>query len=160
MDQFESRIGRRFEIGQRTQEDCVRIGAEHKVEAFTTKTITNPKRLKAELARIRRQGWARDLGEQVASIMAFAARVFSRSGKLEAALSVPSLAWCRATPDGTDPAGGDHRCQWDQRGHAIETVDLRCTVTSLGRSAFGHPTREAIGEGPGHEQVACICSNG
>ncbi|UCI10610.1 hypothetical protein [Mesorhizobium sp. B1-1-8] len=32
MDQIESRIGMRFEIGQPTREDCVRIGAEHDVE--------------------------------------------------------------------------------------------------------------------------------
>ncbi len=32
MDQIESRIGMRFEIGQPTREDCARIGAEHKVE--------------------------------------------------------------------------------------------------------------------------------
>ncbi|BAV52921.1 Uncharacterized protein MLTONO_p0451 (plasmid) [Mesorhizobium loti] len=32
MDQIESRIGMRFEIGQPTREDCVRIGAEYNVE--------------------------------------------------------------------------------------------------------------------------------
>ncbi|RUW81286.1 AAA family ATPase [Mesorhizobium sp. M2A.F.Ca.ET.067.02.1.1] len=32
VDQIESRIGMRFEIGQPTREDCVRIGAEHNVE--------------------------------------------------------------------------------------------------------------------------------
>lgn len=32
MDQIESRIGMRFEIGQPTPEDCVRIGAKHNVE--------------------------------------------------------------------------------------------------------------------------------
>ncbi|MBZ9894467.1 MULTISPECIES: hypothetical protein [unclassified Mesorhizobium] len=32
MNQIESRIGIRFEIGQPTREDCVRIGAEHNVE--------------------------------------------------------------------------------------------------------------------------------
>ncbi|MBZ9982461.1 MULTISPECIES: hypothetical protein [unclassified Mesorhizobium] len=32
MNQIESRIGMRFEIGQPTREDCVRIGAEHNVE--------------------------------------------------------------------------------------------------------------------------------
>jgi DNA-binding IclR family transcriptional regulator len=60
--------------------------------AYTAKTITDPKRLRAELARIRRLGWARDRGENGPSIMAFAAPVFSKSGKLEAALSVPFLA--------------------------------------------------------------------
>ena len=60
--------------------------------AYTSKTITDPKRLRAELARIRRLGWARDRGENAPSIMAFAAPVFSKGGKLEAALSVPFLA--------------------------------------------------------------------
>jgi DNA-binding IclR family transcriptional regulator len=60
--------------------------------AYTARTITDPKRLRAELARIRRQGWGRDLGEHAPSIMAFAAPVFSDGGKLEAALSVPFLA--------------------------------------------------------------------
>jgi DNA transposition AAA+ family ATPase len=32
VDQIESRIGMRFEIGQPTREDCVRIGAEYNVE--------------------------------------------------------------------------------------------------------------------------------
>ena len=59
--------------------------------AYTSKTITDPKRLRAELARIRRLGWARDRGENAPSIMAFAAPVFSKGGKLEAALSVPFL---------------------------------------------------------------------
>lgn len=64
--------------------------------AYTAKTITDPKRLRAELGRIRRLGWARDRGENAPSIMAFAAPVFSKSGKLEAALSVPFLAGTEA----------------------------------------------------------------
>ena len=56
------------------------------------KTITDPKRLRAELARIRRLGWARDRGEYAPSILAFAAPVFSKGGKMEAALSIPFLA--------------------------------------------------------------------
>ena len=67
------------------------------VAAYTAKTITDPKRLRAELARIRRLGWARDRGENAPSIQAFAAPVFSRSGKMEAAISVPFLA-------GTEPS--------------------------------------------------------
>jgi DNA-binding IclR family transcriptional regulator len=65
--------------------------------AYTAKTITDPKRLRAELSRIRRLGWARDQGENAPSIQAFAAPVFSRSGKMEAAISVPFLA-------GTEPS--------------------------------------------------------
>jgi DNA-binding IclR family transcriptional regulator len=58
----------------------------------TPRTITDLKRLRAELTRIRRQGWAHDLGEYAPSIRAFAAPIFDRSGKLIAALSVPYLA--------------------------------------------------------------------
>jgi DNA-binding IclR family transcriptional regulator len=60
--------------------------------AYTAKTITDPRRLRAELARIRRQGWAQDRGENGPSIQAFAAPVFGRDGRLVAAVSVPFLA--------------------------------------------------------------------
>lgn len=60
--------------------------------AYTPKTLTDPKRLRAELARIRRQGWATDRGENGPSIQAYAAPVFAGDGRLVAALSVPFLA--------------------------------------------------------------------
>ncbi|WP_244470463.1 IclR family transcriptional regulator [Microvirga vignae] len=60
--------------------------------AYTSKTVTDPKRLRAELARIRRLGWAQDKGESAPSICAFAAPVFFKQGKLAAAVSVPFLA--------------------------------------------------------------------
>lgn len=59
--------------------------------AFTAKSITDPKRLKAELTRIRRLGWAQDKGEVAPSILAFAAPVFDRSGTLVGAISTPFL---------------------------------------------------------------------
>jgi len=65
--------------------------------AFTTKTMTDPRRLRIELARIRRQGWSQDKGEAVPSIQAFAAPIFDTRNEMVAALSVPFLA-------GTDPA--------------------------------------------------------
>ncbi|PVE21394.1 IclR family transcriptional regulator [Microvirga sp. KLBC 81] len=60
--------------------------------AYTSKTITDPKRLRAELARIKRLGWAQDKGESAPSIYAFAAPVFFKTGRLAAAVSVPFLA--------------------------------------------------------------------
>jgi len=63
---------------------------------YTNKTIT-PKRLRSELARIKRQGWAQDKGENAPSIQAFAAPVTERGGKVVAALSIPFLA-------GTEPS--------------------------------------------------------
>jgi DNA-binding IclR family transcriptional regulator len=58
---------------------------------FTAKTITDRKRLAAELARIRRVGWSEDRGEYSPSILAYAAPIRDRNGKVVAALSVPFL---------------------------------------------------------------------
>lgn len=60
--------------------------------AYTGRTVTDPKRLRSELARIRRLGWARDKGENAPSIHAFAAPVTTGAGKVVGALSVPFLA--------------------------------------------------------------------
>ena len=60
--------------------------------AHTPRTITDPKRLRAELGRIRKQGWSQDKGETAPSINAFAAPVFARDGSMVAALSIPFLA--------------------------------------------------------------------
>jgi len=59
---------------------------------YTGRTIRDPHRLAAELARIRRQGFAHDKGEYAPSIHAFAAPIPDRTGKVIAALSVPYLA--------------------------------------------------------------------
>ena len=65
--------------------------------AYTAKSITDPKRLRSELARIRRLGWAQDKGENAPSILAFAAPVFDGAGKLVAAVSVPFLQGTEAS---------------------------------------------------------------
>ncbi|HEX4296910.1 MAG TPA: IclR family transcriptional regulator [Devosia sp.] len=65
--------------------------------AFTPRTLTDPRRLKTELARIRRLGWSQDRGETAPSIHAFAAPVFDTRDQVIAALSVPFLA-------GTEPS--------------------------------------------------------
>lgn len=64
--------------------------------AYTARTITDPQKLQAELARIRRTAFAEDQGEAGPSIHAFAAPVLSRDGALAAALSVPFLAGASA----------------------------------------------------------------
>ena len=64
--------------------------------SYTPKTTTDPRRLRSELTRLRRQGWSQDKGETVLSIHAFAAPVFDTRNEMVAALSVPFLA-------GTDP---------------------------------------------------------
>jgi DNA-binding IclR family transcriptional regulator len=65
--------------------------------AYTAKTLTDPRRLRSELTRIRRLGWAQDRGESAPSIHAYAAPVFDTRGELVAAVSVPFLA-------GTEPS--------------------------------------------------------
>lgn len=61
------------------------------LERFTARTIIEPSKLRAELARIRRQGFARDQGEHGASVHAIAAPVFEPGGRFVAALSIPFL---------------------------------------------------------------------
>lgn len=65
--------------------------------AFTPRTVTDPRRLESELARIKRQGWAQDKGENVPSIHAFAAPVHGPDGAVVAALSIPFLAGTAAS---------------------------------------------------------------
>jgi DNA-binding IclR family transcriptional regulator len=59
--------------------------------AFTARTITDPKRLRTEAARICRQGWAHDRGESAPSIHAFAAPIRDRGERVLAAVSIPFL---------------------------------------------------------------------
>ena len=59
---------------------------------YTNRTLTDPRRLRAELAKVTRQGWAHDKGEYAPSVHAFAAPIPDRSGHVVAALSVPYLA--------------------------------------------------------------------
>jgi DNA-binding IclR family transcriptional regulator len=63
---------------------------------YTTRTLTDPRRLRRELASIRRQGWAQDKGEYSPSIHAFAAPILGRDGAIVAALSAPFVAGARA----------------------------------------------------------------
>ncbi|WP_342360824.1 IclR family transcriptional regulator [Terrarubrum flagellatum] len=60
--------------------------------AYTSRTFADPRRLRAELAKIRRQGWAADKGEYQQSVHAFAAPIHDSHGHVVAALSAPYLA--------------------------------------------------------------------
>ncbi|MBV8105553.1 MAG: IclR family transcriptional regulator [Hyphomicrobiales bacterium] len=62
----------------------------------TSRTLTDPGRLRTELARIRRQGWAQDRGEYAPGIHAFAAPILDRNATIVAALSVPFIAGATA----------------------------------------------------------------
>ncbi len=65
--------------------------------AYTPRTLTDPRRLRAELTRIKRLGYAQDKGEGLPSVLAYAAPVFDTRGVLVAAISAPFLA-------GTEPS--------------------------------------------------------
>ncbi|HEX2527363.1 MAG TPA: IclR family transcriptional regulator [Geminicoccus sp.] len=62
------------------------------LEGYTARTVTDPAKLRSELARIRRQGWAQDRGEHGASVHALAAPIVEPDGRFVAALSVPFLS--------------------------------------------------------------------
>jgi DNA-binding IclR family transcriptional regulator len=59
---------------------------------YTPKTITDPDKLRADLAKIRKQGYAIELGEHNATVHAIAAPVFDHAGRFLGALSIPFLA--------------------------------------------------------------------
>ena len=58
----------------------------------TRRAAHRPRRLRADLARIRRLGYAQDKGEGLPSVLAFAAPVFDTRGTVVAAISAPFLA--------------------------------------------------------------------
>ena len=58
------------------------------LESFTPSTLTDPAVLRTHLARVRRQGWAEDVGEHGVSIRAVAAPVRDSGGRTVAALSI------------------------------------------------------------------------
>jgi len=62
------------------------------LKRYTPRTIVEPAKLRADLGRIRRQGYARDQGEHGASVHAIAAPVFEPDGRFVGALSIPFLA--------------------------------------------------------------------
>ena len=63
-----------------------------KLPALTATTIVEPKRMLAELARIRRRGWSSDEGEQMSGVHAIAAPIRDQSNTVIAAVSVPFVA--------------------------------------------------------------------
>ena len=67
------------------------------LKSFTPRTISQPARLRAELKRTRRQGYALDDEEFMAGVRCLAAPVFNFSGTLAAALGISGPSW-RLTP--------------------------------------------------------------
>ncbi len=58
------------------------------LKAFTKKTITSVRRLRAEIERVRRRGWASNVGETEDGLHAVAAPVFDAFDRCRAALSI------------------------------------------------------------------------
>lgn len=59
---------------------------------YTPRTITDPHKLRADLARIKKLGIAEDMGEHNINVHAIAAPVFDHAGRFLGALSIPFLA--------------------------------------------------------------------
>jgi DNA-binding IclR family transcriptional regulator len=63
------------------------------LEQYTSRTITNPRKLASELDRILHDGWGRDIGEFKLSVHAIAVPIRdAAAGRVVAALSIPYLA--------------------------------------------------------------------
>lgn len=62
------------------------------LKAFTRYSLIKPARLRSELQKILRTGWAFDRGESTLGICAFAAPVYDGKGRLVAALSIPFVS--------------------------------------------------------------------
>ncbi|WP_262379708.1 IclR family transcriptional regulator [Nonomuraea sp. PA05] len=64
----------------------------HQLDALTPKTITEPDKLRAELATVRRRGYATSLGERQEGAASVAAPIFDHDGLVIAAVSVAGPA--------------------------------------------------------------------
>ena len=62
------------------------------LEPITSRTITDPTRLKEDLAKIRQQGWAYTVGELTPGAAAIAVPLWDSNGTVVAALSIAGLA--------------------------------------------------------------------
>ncbi|MEV0585399.1 IclR family transcriptional regulator [Nonomuraea sp. NPDC050310] len=62
--------------------------ARHKLEPLTAKTITDPGKLRAELAAVRKRGYATSLGERQEGAASAAAPIFDHDGLVIASVSV------------------------------------------------------------------------
>lgn len=62
------------------------------LKRYTQKTITDPEELELELAAIRKQGYALDLGERHYDLFSVAAPVFGSGGQVIGAISVPRMS--------------------------------------------------------------------
>ncbi|MFD0593216.1 IclR family transcriptional regulator [Catellatospora coxensis] len=75
----------------------------HPLQPLTDKTVTDPAKLRKELAAIRKRGYATSLGERQAGAASIAAPVFDHDGHVVAVLSVAGPA-ARFKPEGSGNA--------------------------------------------------------
>jgi len=68
-------------------EDIDRLLADHPLESYTPRTITDPQALQSELARVREKGYALDTEEHEPGVMCVAAPILDHNG-VAAAISV------------------------------------------------------------------------
>jgi DNA-binding IclR family transcriptional regulator len=140
IDRVESHwpLGLRFETGSRVPLHCTAIGKlllselpEDAVEAelagaaltrYTDTTLTDVRRLRAELARIRRQGYSTDNQEFMSGVVCIAVPVSARNGGVCAALAI-SAAEARLTLAGVKKF----------------LPDLRAAAAKLARSLTASP---------------------
>jgi IclR family acetate operon transcriptional repressor len=80
------------------------IGIPRQLERYTEHTITTHEALQAELAAVRRDGWAQATAELEEGLVAVAAPVFDGTGACVAALSVSGPAY-RMPPERLDELG-------------------------------------------------------
>ncbi len=65
-----------------------RFLAESELARFTPRTVTSPNALRAEMARVRKDGIARNVGERVRDASGLAAPIFSHEGRVIAGLLI------------------------------------------------------------------------
>jgi len=73
-------------------DDTIDFWLSRPLPAYTTRTLCSAKQLRAEIASIKRRGWADDKGETAPSILAYGAPVIAGNGQAVAVVSVPFLA--------------------------------------------------------------------
>ena len=136
VDRVESRwpLGLRFEPGSRVPLHCTSIGklllaqmpepvleahiANTPLARYTATTITEPKRLKAELARIRRQGYCTDNQEFMSGVVCIAVPVAGPKGDVCAGLAI-SAAQARLTLSGIKECLPDLRAAAQKLARAL-----------------------------------------
>ncbi|WP_205740591.1 IclR family transcriptional regulator [Haloactinopolyspora alba] len=86
-------------------DEAVDLVVGHGMPARTEQTVTDPRRFRAELCRVRDRGYAVDDVENEADIRCVAAPIVDHAGSVTAALSVAGLA-TRITPERYEHLGG------------------------------------------------------